>query len=194
MIVGALLATIDGQQLDVAEHAAQAPLTIALEPRRATQLGADGLIEQQRVGDAVARVGVDDQPLLVGDDDLLRRRLEIEHAVVVIARRSDDGQLDAAGRARRSPGSGSPNCSTSACSVWSTMKNAAVERRSARRRRRRRRRRGCACSSLRSPLRRRRRRRRAAAGGAGAGGRRRLQQSRQRQIGQHARSSRPLCR
>jgi len=45
------------------------------------------LIEQQRVGDAVAREGVDDDALLVGGGDLLRRGIEVEDALVEVVDR-----------------------------------------------------------------------------------------------------------
>ena len=70
------------------------PLTIALSRARTAASVLDRLIEQQRVGDAVAGVGVDDEPLLVGDDDLLGRRLEIEQAVVVEDDVLDERPLD----------------------------------------------------------------------------------------------------
>ena len=54
--------------------------------------GADRLVEAQRIGDPVAREGVDHEPLLVGGDDLLRRVLEVEDALVDL----DDGVDQAA--------------------------------------------------------------------------------------------------
>ena len=85
----------------------------------------DRLVEQQRIDDAVAREGVDHEPLLVGGDDLLGRRLEVEHALVDSTttfwmKGSFDvqpGLGDRRAPARRT-------AATSACSVWWTMKSA----------------------------------------------------------------------
>ena len=45
------------------------------------------LIEQQRIDDAVARKGIDHEPLLIGGGHLLRRRIEVEDALVEVVDR-----------------------------------------------------------------------------------------------------------
>ena len=59
---------------------------LTIEPSRllAPAMRADRLVEAQRIDDAVAREGVDHEPLLVGGDDLLRGQVEIEDAPVEI--------------------------------------------------------------------------------------------------------------
>src|SRR3546814_6078220 len=52
----------------VAEDLAQPAVDDGVQPRPGILLAADGLEEQQRVVDAVAREDVDDEPLLVGQD------------------------------------------------------------------------------------------------------------------------------
>ena len=54
---------------------------------RTFALVAHGLIEQQRIGDAIAREGIDDDALLVGRRHLLRRGIEIEDALVEVVDR-----------------------------------------------------------------------------------------------------------
>ena len=60
---------------------------VSMRPR-STRLAADRLVEAQRIDDPVAGEGVDHQPLLVAEDDLLRVGVEIEHALVDSRRRS----------------------------------------------------------------------------------------------------------
>ena len=50
----------------------------------AMRLVAHALEEHQRVGDAVARKGIDDEPLLVGGNHLLRGGVDVEDALVEI--------------------------------------------------------------------------------------------------------------
>ena len=45
------------------------------------------MIEQQGIDDAVARKGIDDDALLVGGGHLLRRRIEVEDALVEVVDR-----------------------------------------------------------------------------------------------------------
>ncbi len=71
-----------GRQRDIANDPPQTAADQRRQPIARRRLGADGLVEQQRVGDAIAGVGVDDEPLLVRGDDLFRRRLDIEQAFV----------------------------------------------------------------------------------------------------------------
>ena len=59
-----------------------AELSSVEQPRVGALDRADRLVEAQRIDDAVAREGVDHEPLLVGGDDFLRRRFEIEDALV----------------------------------------------------------------------------------------------------------------
>ena len=103
----------------LAEHAPQRGVEQRreLEVRRLDR--SDGLVEAQRVLDAVARERVDHETLLVGGDDFLRRILEVEDALVDADHRVDQRPL------KLRPGSvttrtGSPSRTTSACSVWRT--------------------------------------------------------------------------
>ena len=59
---------------------------------------AERLVEAQRILDSVAREGVDHQPLLVGGDDFLRRRLQIEDALVDSDHVVDERHLDVQAR------------------------------------------------------------------------------------------------
>ena len=52
------------------------------------------LVEQHRIGDAVAGEGVDDQALLVRQDRLDERHVQIEHALVEIDHVLDEGDLE----------------------------------------------------------------------------------------------------
>ena len=79
--LGALVAHDIGRGR-LAQHAAQRRVEQGRQPRIGAFDHADGLIELQRVGDAIAREGIDHQPLLVGGDDLLRGVFEIENALV----------------------------------------------------------------------------------------------------------------
>ena len=72
------------RQRGLAEHAAQRRVEQDRELQVRAIDGADGLVEFQRVLDAVARERIDHQALLVGGDHLLRRVLEIEDALVDI--------------------------------------------------------------------------------------------------------------
>ncbi len=65
-----------------AEHPADGGVDDRAEPRAHHALVAHGLVELQRIGDPVAREGIDDEPLLVGGGELLRRRVEVEDALV----------------------------------------------------------------------------------------------------------------
>ena len=79
--LGALVA----DELDeggIAEHAPDSRVEDDRELRVGDRDRADRLIEQQRIDDLVAAEGVDDEPLLVGSDDLERRRVEVEDALV----------------------------------------------------------------------------------------------------------------
>ncbi len=72
-----------GRQRHIADHLPHAAADHRLQPSSHRRLGADGLIESEWVGYAIARVSVDDGPLLIREDDLFRRRIEIEQALVV---------------------------------------------------------------------------------------------------------------
>ena len=61
-------------------------------PRNAASVP-DRLAEPQRVGDPVAGEGVDHEPLLVAEDQLDRRRVEVEHALVEIIDLLDERHL-----------------------------------------------------------------------------------------------------
>ena len=54
----------------------------------------DRLEEQQRLGDLVTREGVDDQLLLVGGRDFLRRSIIVEDTVVEESRGVDERHLE----------------------------------------------------------------------------------------------------
>ena len=59
------------------------------------------LIEAQRIGDAPAREGIDDQTLLVLRDDFFRRQIEDQHALVEIEHVLErQGSLEMQARAR----------------------------------------------------------------------------------------------
>ena len=64
----------------------------------APSIDADRLIEPQRIVDPVAREGIDHEPLLVGGDHFLRRRVEIEDALVEIDHAVDQRQLEVQAR------------------------------------------------------------------------------------------------
>src|ERR1700759_3047255 len=80
-------------ETDLAEHAAQR----CVEQRGQLKIGgldrADALIKAQRVLDAIAREGVDNEPLLVGVDPFLRRVLQIEDPFADRDPRVDDPRL-----------------------------------------------------------------------------------------------------
>ena len=54
---------------------------------------AHALEEHQRIDDAIAREGIDHEPLLVGGDNLLRGGVDAEHALVEIFDVLDEGDL-----------------------------------------------------------------------------------------------------
>ena len=81
--LSALVAHDMGQRR-LAEHAAQRRVEQGREPRIGALDRADGLVELQRIVDAIAREGIDHEPLLVGGDHFLRRIFEIENALVDI--------------------------------------------------------------------------------------------------------------
>ena len=64
----------------------------------APSIGADRLIELQRILDAVAREGIDHEPLLVGGDHLLRRVFQIEDALVDADHAVDQRHLEVQAR------------------------------------------------------------------------------------------------
>src|SRR5262249_30625244 len=66
----------------LAQHTPQRRYQQGRQPRTRALDRADRLIEPERILDAVAREGVDHQALLIGGDQLLRRRLEVEDALV----------------------------------------------------------------------------------------------------------------
>ena len=66
-------------------------------PRNAASLSTDWR-NAQRIGDAVAGEGVDHEPLLVAQDQLDRRRVEIEHALVEILDLLDERHLEVQAR------------------------------------------------------------------------------------------------
>ena len=110
-----------------AEHAPQRRFHDRPKPRAHVPLVAHRLIEEERVGDAITREGVDDDALLVGGGDLLRLRVEVEDAAVEILHRVDQRPLPVQPRLRDRLAAhlGSPKRSTSACSFWWTMNAAA---------------------------------------------------------------------
>src|SRR6195256_2824041 len=65
----------------LAEHAPQGRVEQGRKPRVCALDRADGLVEAQRVMDAIAGEGIDHEPLLIGRDHLLGRILEIENAL-----------------------------------------------------------------------------------------------------------------
>ena len=100
----------------LAQHAPQRRVEQDRELRVGALDRADGLVEPQRLLDAVARERVDHEPLLVGGDHLLRRVLQIEDALV------DPITLSISGILKFRPGSvttrtGWPSRTTSACWV-----------------------------------------------------------------------------
>src|SRR3546814_2894770 len=66
------------------EDLAQAAVDDGVEAGPRRLLAADGLEEQQGVIDAIAREDVHDQPLLVGQQNVLRRRVQVQHALLVV--------------------------------------------------------------------------------------------------------------
>ena len=54
----------------------------------------DALIEPQRILDAIAREGIDNQPLLIGCDDFLCRILKVENSLVERDHRIDKRRLE----------------------------------------------------------------------------------------------------
>jgi hypothetical protein len=65
-----------------AKHAPQRGLEDRPKPRPGDAFIAHGLVEQQRIGNAPTGKGVNNKTLLVRGDHLLRRRVEIEQALV----------------------------------------------------------------------------------------------------------------
>ena len=97
--LGALVAHhVDERRL--AEHAAQRRIKQNRQLRIGALDRAERLVEAQRVLDTVAREGIDHEPLLVGGDDFLRRRFEVEDALVDADDVVDERRLDVAAPAR----------------------------------------------------------------------------------------------
>ena len=112
---GALVAHDVGEG-HLAEHAAQRRVEQDRELRVGALDRAERLIEAQRILDAVAREGVDHEPLLVGRDDFLRRRFKIEDALVDGDDGVDERQLEVKARLA-DDATGWPSRTTSACCV-----------------------------------------------------------------------------
>ena len=105
------------EQRHLAQDLAQGRIEDGVDAAPQDRFGADRLVETQGIDDPIAGEGVDHQPLLIAEDDLLRLGVEIEHPAVDV-----DGVLDERQLRRAGPGSVttrlvSPNCSTSACWV-----------------------------------------------------------------------------
>ena len=66
----------------LAEHPTQRRIEQRRQARIGALDGADRLVEQQRVVDAVAREGVDHEPFLIGRDHFLGGIFEVENPVV----------------------------------------------------------------------------------------------------------------
>ena len=98
-----------------AQHAPERGFENGAKARIGDALVAHALEEQQGIGDPVAGKGVDDEPLLVGGDDLLRGGIDVEDALVEIFDVLDEGDLVVAAPARLMTRFGLPNSSTSAC-------------------------------------------------------------------------------
>ena len=81
-----------------AEHAAQRRIEQNIELRVGGDFRTERLEEAQRILDAIAREGVDHQPLLVGGDHFLRRRFQVEDALVDIDHAVDERHLDVQAR------------------------------------------------------------------------------------------------
>ena len=81
-------------KVDFAEHAAQRRIEQNIELRIGGRFRAERLEEAKRILDAVARESVDHQPFLVGGDHFLRRRLQIEDALVDVDHIVDERQFD----------------------------------------------------------------------------------------------------
>ena len=73
-----------GEEGLLAKHAAKCRVEDRGEPLLGRVDVADRLVEFQRVRDPVASEGIDHETLLVGGDDLLHGRIEVEDAVVEI--------------------------------------------------------------------------------------------------------------
>src|SRR5215472_12116855 len=82
------------RQRHIAEHAPQAAAHHRIQSSADGGFGTHRLIEQQRIGNAVPRIGIDDEPFLIRNDDFLGWRLEIEKPVLVINDVLDEGPLD----------------------------------------------------------------------------------------------------
>ena len=90
---GALVAHDVGEG-HLAEHAAQRRVEQDGELRIGALDRAERLVEAQRILDAVPRKGVDHQPLLVGGDHFLRRRFQVEDALVDVDHAVDERHLE----------------------------------------------------------------------------------------------------
>ena len=90
----AALVADDTRQRVLAEHAAQRRVQQGREPRIGAFDRADRLIEPQRIGDLVAREGIDHEALLIGGDHFLRRIFEIEDALVDVDHAVDKRHLE----------------------------------------------------------------------------------------------------
>ena len=69
-------------QLDRGENATDARIDDHCQALTGHDFVVDGAVELQRIGDPVAGVGVDHQPLLVRGDDLFLRRVVIENSLL----------------------------------------------------------------------------------------------------------------
>ena len=77
----------------LAQHPPQRRVEQARKARIGAVNGADPLIEQQRIADAIAGERVNHEPALIGSEHFLGRVLEIENALVDIDNRVEHGQL-----------------------------------------------------------------------------------------------------
>ena len=93
-VSGGALVAHDLGLVGEAEHAAHRGIQHRGELVVGAGDAADGLVEFERVDDAVAHEGVHLQPLVVGGENFLLRRFQIENAVVDIDHRFHEGQLE----------------------------------------------------------------------------------------------------
>ena len=89
----------DLQQRSRAQHAADFRFDQRPDDETHALFVAHVLIELQRIGDAVARVGVDDQTLLVCSRHFLSAGIEIEDTLVEDVDRIDDRHTSTSGPA-----------------------------------------------------------------------------------------------
>ena len=104
----------------VAQNAAQGGIEHRGELVVGARDAAHGLVEFQRVGDAIAHEGVHFEPLVVGGENLLLRQFEIEDALVHINDGFDQRpfEMQAGFGDEAASGAGSPKRSSRACSIW----------------------------------------------------------------------------